>query len=144
MAFLQENEQRITELLADLHDHVGTDPIEPGSEAAERLQKWAALLREYSEEIATSGMPRREMRKRVLALIDDQFERPGNVLSLERFELLGLLRVFAAEAISSRGDTTKRMQGFMNEWDVHHRGIRVKVIAFSAWMLACDDVLGAG
>ena len=144
MAFLQENEQRITELFADLAHLVGPAPIEPDSEAAERLQQWAALLREYSEEIATSSMHRREMRKRVLALIDDQYGRQGDLPPLERFELLGLLRVFAAEAISRGGDTTKRRQGFMDEWDVHHRGITVKVIALSAWLLARDDVLSAG
>jgi hypothetical protein len=34
------------------------------------------------------------------------------------------------------------MKAFMNEWDVNHRGIMVKVVVMSGWMLARDDVLG--
>ena len=61
---------------------------------------------------------------------------------IERFEVIALLRVFAAEAIKDGRDKHKYMKAFMNEWDVNHRGIMVKVVVMSGWMLARDDVLG--
>jgi hypothetical protein len=119
VTFLHEREQYINEL-ADL------DSLSEGSEADAQVRssKLRALHREYADEIARSGMGRRQMRQRILAL-------------------LGLLRVFAVEAIADRGDTSKSRQAFMNKWDVHHRGITVKVIALSAWVLALDDMPGS-
>ena len=82
------------------------------------------------------------MRRRVLALLDKQHESRGEMPPIERFEVIALLRVFAAEGIKDGRDKHEDMKAFMNQWDVKHRGIMVKVVAMSGWMLARDDVLG--
>ena len=137
MTFLQEREQYINEL-ADL------DSLSKESEADAQVRwsKLRALHREYADEIARSRMGRRQMRRRILALLDEQWGQE-RIPPIDRFEVVGLLRVFAVEEIADRGDTSKGREAFMNKWDVHHRGITVRVIALSAWLLARDDVLGA-
>jgi hypothetical protein len=138
VTFLQDGEERINDLFAYLKKAAPEDP--------DTLQrKWnelTVLLREYSNEIAQRGVSRREMRRRVLALLDKQHESRGEMPSIERFEVIALLRVFAADAIKAGRDKDEDMKAFMNEWDVNHRGIMVKVVVMSGWMLARDDVLG--
>ena len=138
MTFLQEREQYINEL-ADLD----SPSEEFDADAQIRWNKLRALHREYADEIARSGMGGRQMKRRILALLDEQWEQERTP-PIDRFEVVGLLRVFAVEEIADRGDTSKGREAVMNKWDVHHRGITVKVIALSAWLLARDDVLGAG
>lgn len=137
MTFLQDREERINDLFADLK--------KAAPEGPDALQRqWTeltVLLREYSNEIAQSGVGRREMRRRVLALLDKQHKSRGEMPPIERFEMIALLRVFATEGIKDGRDKYQDMKAFMNEWDVNHRGIMVKVVAMSGWMLARDDVL---
>jgi hypothetical protein len=137
VTFLQDREERINGLFADLKKAAPEDP--------DTLQrKWnelTVLLREYSDEIAQRGVSRRD-ETRVLALLDKQHESRGEMPSIERFEVIALLRVFAADAIKDGRDKHEDMKAFMNEWDVNHRGIMVKVVVMSGWMLARDDVLG--
>jgi hypothetical protein len=68
VTFLQEREQDINEL-ADL------DSLSEESEAdaQARWNKLSALHREYVDEIARSGMGRRQMRRRILVLLDEQW-----------------------------------------------------------------------
>lgn len=73
------------------------------------------LLREYSNEIAQSGVSRREMRRRVLALLDKQHESRGEMPPIERFEVIALLRVFAAEAIKDGRDKYEDMKAFLHQ-----------------------------
>ena len=124
MTFLQEREQYINEL-ADLDS-----PSEESADAQIRWNKWRALHREYADEVARSGMGGRQMKRRILALLDEHWEQERTPPT-DRFEVVGLLRVFAVEEIADRGDMSKGRQAFINKWDVHHRGITVKVIALS-------------
>lgn len=68
MTFLQEREQYINEL-ADLD----TPPEESEADAQIRWNKLRALHREYADEIARSGMSGRQMKRRILTLIDEQW-----------------------------------------------------------------------
>ena len=138
MTFLQDREERINDLFADLKK-----AAPEGSGTLQR--KWielTVLLREYSNEIAQSGVGRREMRRRILALLDTARVSRWEMPPIERFEVIALLRVFAAEGIKDGRDKHEDMKTFMNEWDVNHRGIMVRVVAMLGWMFARDDVLG--
>jgi hypothetical protein len=138
VTFLHDREERINDLFADLK--------KAAPEGPETLQRqWfdlTVLLREYSNEIAQSGVSRREMRRRVLALLDKQHESRGEMPPIERFEVIALLGVFAAEAIKDGRDKHEDMKAFTNEWDVNHRGIMVQAVVMVGWTLARDDVLG--
>ena len=138
MTLLQDREERIKDLFAALK--------KAAPEGPETLQRqWnelAVLLREYSNEIAQSGVSRREMRGRVLALLDKQHESRGKMPPIERFEMIALLRVLRCRRDQRRTRQARGHEAFMNEWDVNHRGIMVKVVAMSGWMLAREDVVG--
>jgi hypothetical protein len=51
---------------------------------------------------------------------------------LERFEATALLRVLARDDIGMGNHSSAR---WANKWEVHHEGIRVKIIAVLAWSL---------
>lgn len=139
MTFLHERDELINDLFANLKK---ADPDQP--EMYERTwDELKGLLREYSNEITESGVSRREMRRRALALLETYYEsRWKSLPSIEHFELIGLLRTFATESINGGRDKHEDMKAFMNEWDVHHRGIMVHVTAMAGWTLAREEVLG--
>ena len=136
MTFLEERGERINDLFAEIKK---IDPKEPAT--CERAwNELRVLQREYSNEIEQSGVGRRQMRRRVIALLNKHGQR-WELSSIERFEVIGLLRAFAVEAIKDGSDKREDMQAFMNEW-VSGRGISVQGIAISGWMLARDEVVG--
>jgi hypothetical protein len=139
VTFLQEREERISDLFA----HLRTADSEQPEMHQQEWNELKGLLREYSNEIAESGVSRPEMRRRVLALLDKYYEsRWKGLPSIEHFELIGLLRMFASESIKDGYDKHNDMKAFMKEWDVHHRGIMVHVTPMAGWSLAREDVLG--
>jgi hypothetical protein len=139
VSFRQEREQDINELFADLQ---GAYLEEPERDVGNRWHQLSSLWREYSDEIARSGMNRRAMIKRVNALLEKGWQRRRQRSPIEHFEVVGLLRVFAAEAIREGRDTDVDMKAFMNEWDTNHRGITVQLVATAAWTSAHDEVVG--
>lgn len=136
MTFLEERGERINDLFAEIKQ---IDPKEPatGERAWNELR---VLQREYSNEIEQSGVGRRQMRRRVIALLDKHGQR-WELSSIEQFEVIGLLRVFAVEAIKDGRDKPEDMKAFMNEW-ISGRGITVQGIVTTGWMLARDEVVG--
>jgi hypothetical protein len=80
------------------------------------------------------------MRRRAITLLNKDGQR-GELSSIERFEVIGLLRAFAVEAIKDGCDKREDMKAFVNEW-VPGRGITMQGIAFTGWMLARDEVTG--
>jgi hypothetical protein len=146
VTFLQEHGPRIEELMAALNE---TEPLEPTPPPVN--SELIALFRGYSDEIERSGLDRGEMKQRILVLLDKHWKafygKPGakgSLTPIERFEVTGLLSVFAAEAISLGGETDEDMHAFLDDWDVHHRGISVRGVVLGAWMLASDAMPGAG
>jgi hypothetical protein len=137
MTFLEEQGERINDLFAEIKK---IDPKEPatGERAWNELR---VLHREYSNEIEQSGVGRPQMRQRVNTLLDKHGQR-WELSSIEQSEVIGLLRVFAVDAIKDGRDKPEDMKAFMNEWDVHGRGITVQGIAMTGWMLARDEVVG--
>jgi hypothetical protein len=136
MTFLEERGERINDLFAKIKK---IDPKEPAT--LERAwNELRVLVREYSNEIAQSGVGRRQMKRRAITLLNKHGQR-GELSSIERFEMIGLLRAFAVEAIKDGRDKREDMKAFMNEW-VPGRGITMQGIAITGWMLARDEVVG--
>ena len=137
MTFLQDREEPINDLFADLKK-----PAPEGSETRQRQwNELTVLAREYSNEIEQSGVSRTEMRRRVLALLDKHHESRGEMSPIEQFEVIALLRVFAVEAIKDGRDKPEDLKAFKDEW-VPGRGITMQGIPIVGWMLARDEVVG--
>jgi hypothetical protein len=126
-------EQRVNELFRD--------PEESGPSEEERYREFPAMLREYGDEITRSGVSRHEMEARALVLIEKR--RRWEASTLETFEAMALLRIFAVDEIS-RGRTSDddRLE-FMDRWGAHRSGgVAIGFNVLAAWMVARDEVLG--
>ena len=112
------------------------DPLARADEA-NRSKEMIGLLREYTDEISRSGMDRGDMKERILALLAAKI---WDLSAVERFEVLGLLRVLAAEAIGEGRDSYEDMQAFKAEWG--RGGVTGTVMPMAAWVFAREEVTG--
>jgi hypothetical protein len=121
-------------------EEVSRDPEESGLSKEEWSREADALVREYADEVARSGIDRLEMESRARALLEKLGRR--NLSGSESLEAYALLRILALQEIREGRASDKDGYEFAVRWTLPPGGIRMRTAPRVAWLVARKDVLG--